>query len=547
MKTLRLLALLLLAALTQPAFALYYCKCDPATAAATGCLDGSDAADGLTSTAAKQSFPTQTVINTAAAGTQFLFCKNGSLWDAPNIQLANTNSTEASPITFGTYTPSWGDGAAPWFRYGFNGVAFQFGVSGGAQTSGYVFDGLFLDGQSCATGADHAFTTNGTGVVGVTLRNMEVAHFALFMELQTPNAGRVTKKFRIQNSIIRDMYDIGFLGEADDIVFEGNTWSRNGGLGRDPLNGFTPNCGQGNSFGHHMYFSGVSGRNAVVRNNYYEKAGNGGTGGNTCTSGSITVHGIWNGMTFDHNTINNSAGEGANCGGIDLNAGYDSVNEAFSNIWIRGNLVINAGITASNSQNITIENNRVIKLAGYYGCCAFTVPRDDGNGPADVPMSGLKMRNNSAFYPAGSTYGTAFGLDSFSGHGNNAIFANNLADFGAGSTGVKCFSYGPQSRYTVADYNGCTGATWGSSNGTTYNTMTNARASSFFDLHSVNTDPQWLTTPTSTSTTWGLQIGPTSPDKNAGSNTYCARLDAIGYVRGDGTCDIGAREQGNGL
>jgi hypothetical protein len=103
----------------------------------------------------------------------------------------------------------------------------------------------------------------------------------------------------IRNNDIHHNSEMGILGDAIDMVIEGNSLANN-----NP---------SGSAFQHALYLAG-HGRNGVVRNNTFR---NNSVVNGVCTGGNLTVHGQWVGLLVEGNTIRQDASQGG-CYGISI-------------------------------------------------------------------------------------------------------------------------------------------------------------------------------------------------------------------------------------
>jgi hypothetical protein len=309
-------------------------------------------------------------IDALPAGTQLLFARGGS-WSGFNVALSNRNVTAAAPLVFDSYAPAWGGTARPWLRTS-GGMAFLFGSwNETANDGGYTIRNLKLDGLGTS---DWGFWLR-NAVHHVTLENLEVTGFKLAVHSQAGSTENAN--FVLRNSLIHRNSDMGVLGEFTTATIEGNTFEANNFSG---------------SFFNHAIYLGGHGTNGVIRNNRFVR--NSVVNG-VCTGGNVTVHGQWDGLLIEGNTIEQSDSQ-ITCYGFSLNPGYDQP-EWMRNVVLRNNTMIDVGcgICTSSTPGILVEGNRVIQ----------TVPRAAGINvglavpdPGDVADSGAVVRNNTACY-----------------------------------------------------------------------------------------------------------------------------------------------------
>lgn len=304
--------------------AYYFSDCQPGASA--GCVPGDNANAGTSASAPKQNL-TGFNVNTLPAGAAVRF-KAGGKW-AGNLQVRNLNATPTQPLIFEPY----GTGPAPTLG------GFDFGMyQDTAMDGGYTLRGLKLDGGN-GTGYG-VFLHMGTR--NVVLDGVEITGFELGIHSQqttgADNVGLV-----VRNSNIHHNSGMGMLGDAVDMVLEGNT--------------FASNNFSGSIFNHAIYLSG-KGRNGIVRNNTF--TGNSAVNG-VCQGGNVTVHGQWDGLLIEGNTIAQQAStEG--CWGFSITPGYAGSPEWFRNVVVRNNTITNLGgcsVCVTSAPGIVIERNRV--------------------------------------------------------------------------------------------------------------------------------------------------------------------------------------------
>jgi hypothetical protein len=344
--------------------AVYLSDCQPGAAA--GCVPGDNANAGTSPSAPKRTLVGLDV-NALPAGARVLFVRGGA-WAGFNVQLQNPNATPEAPLVFDAY----GTGPAPLLRAGGTFYAFQFGrFNDLTLDGGYTFRNLRLDG-SASTGSWGFHLRN--QVRNVTIESNEITGFALGIHMgnagERGNAGIV-----IRNNVISRNSQMGILGDAHDLLVEGNTFEGNN---------FT-----GSTFEHAIYLGG-RGTNGVVRNNRFI---NNSVVNGVCTGGNFTVHGQWDGLLIEGNTITQVDSDGG-CYGISINPGYDSA-EWFRNVVVRGNTITNLGLCSicmTSAPGVVVERN-VIRRARDTQHLGIVIP-DRSVGTGDDPDSGAAVRDN---------------------------------------------------------------------------------------------------------------------------------------------------------
>lgn len=486
--------------------ALYFSDCQ--TGAQPGCIAGSNANPGT------QAAPKQTLsgidVNTLAAGTRLLFAQGGA-WNNVNLQLRNLNVTTEQPLTFDSYATAWGQSVRPWIRAGGSFYAFQFGTYGDTENDGgYVVRNLRLDGVDGATAWGFHLRNN---VHHVLLENLEIHGFEIGI-----HSGGGVSALTVRNNLVHMNAEMGMLGYADDLVVEGNTFR---------FNNFS-----GSPFNHGVYLSGGA-RNGLVRNNTF--AGNSTVNG-VCSGGNLTVHGQWDGLVVEGNTITQTASNGG-CYGISINSAYDTA-EYFRRLVVRGNVLHNVGgcsICLTSAPGALVENNLIVNTQAAYQA-AILIP-DRTPGPGDDVDGGAIIRNNTIYLtqPGASSEGIALRP----GSGGGVQVTSNLIAFGP-ATGAqsRCFSHSARSAYTSFDHNLCHFASGNGSWSAAYPTLTAARAAGF-DANGLNVDPLLIELPSS-SNGWNDLLRAGSPAIDTGHPTLSSPYDRLGMPRA--VPNIGARE-----
>jgi hypothetical protein len=334
---------------------LYFSDCQPGAAA--GCAAGNDSFPGTSPSAPKRTLGGVN-LNALPAGSAIRFAAGGA-WTGFSMFLQNRNVTAASPLTFEAY----GTGPKPALQTP-NGTAVFFDTYGSTVIDGgYVFRGLKFDGMG--TGQWGLFIQGGTR--GVLVEDNELTGFEIAIHAQNGaglNAGLVIRRNNLHHN--REM---GMLGDANDLVFEDNVVESNN---------FS-----GSGFNHGLYLGGHA-TNGIVRRNRFV---NNSTVNGVCLGGNLTVHGQWDGLLVEGNTISQvQAGPG--CYGISINDGYNSA-EFFRNVIVRGNQVENmdCALCIRASPGIVIEANRIRgDRPEYQAAIVITPPTEaqDDQGPNPV-------------------------------------------------------------------------------------------------------------------------------------------------------------------
>ncbi len=213
-----------------------YYFCNDGTGAHANCVNGSDAANGLTPATAKQTLAAAvTIWQSAAAGDQILFAQ-GAWWDAAATgQMKNGNATQANPVVIGSYDASavWSGGAGikPVFFNSAVADIINFNKGTLTHTEGYVIDGIDIRGGGTNT-------LRGIFAQGdcdyVTVRNCSISAIGIGIQC---NAGTnstsatsdgISTNWKIVNNTITSVISQGILIGASGTLIEGNTFDHCG-------------------------------------------------------------------------------------------------------------------------------------------------------------------------------------------------------------------------------------------------------------------------------------------------------------------------------
>lgn len=340
---------------------LYFSDCQ--SGAAPDCVAGSNSSLGTSPSAPKRDLAGLD-IGSLGAGSQLLF-RRGGAWDVRRIDVHNSYATPDTPLVFDAY----GSGAAPLLRAS-SGTAIQVGGSWGNtdDDGGYTFRNLQLVGGSAD--ADNWGFWLVQNVQGVTIENVSISGFGVGISASGGSPHGITR-LTVRNSDISRNSSMGFIGPVSQSLFEGNQ--------------FQGNNFSGSLMSHAVYL--VSGSGNTVRGNRFIR--NSVVGGE-CTGGNFTAHGLIDGLLIENNLIEQDAGN-ITCAGFSITQGYDYT-EAFRNVVVRGNTVVNVGpcaVCVNSAPGIVIESNRSYNTNGRAHTLAMTF------GQNDTPMTSPVVRNNA--------------------------------------------------------------------------------------------------------------------------------------------------------
>lgn len=495
---------------TGPAY--YFSDCE--SGAQSGCLPGDNANAGTNPAAPKRTL-TGFNVNSLPAGSQVLFARGGA-WSNFKVVVQNLNATPAAPLFFDSYSPGWGGTAAPLLKTTTTvpAVAFEFGTWQDLNSDGgYVVRNLKLDGQ----GVSEWGLWLRDNLRNVIVENIEITGFKIGVHSQSGAPHGITS-FTLRNSNIHHNSGMGMLGDGLEMVIENNT--------------FASNNFSGSGFDHGLYLGG-HGRNGVVRGNTFL---NNSVVGGRCTGGNLTVHGQWNGLLIERNTITQVASDGG-CYGISINSAYNTA-EWFRNLIVRSNIISNVGncsICLTSAPGAIVENNLIVNSQARYHAAILIPDRTPDVG--DDVDSGAIIRNNTIYLSQPTAWSQGIALRP--GSGGNLQVVSNLIYFGAAADATHaCFADSPLSSFLTFANNLCHHAgsgTWSA----TYRTLANAQAAGF-DTGGLSSDPQLAMVPSSASN-WNDTVNPTSPVINAGHPLRSSAQDRLSIPRV--VPDIGSRER----
>lgn len=493
----------------------YFSDCQ--AGAVAGCVPGNNANAGTTPAAPKQNLAGINV-NALPAGTQLLFAQGGA-WTEFGMILSNPYVTADRPLLFSSFATPWGGNSRPWLKVhtGLQSV-FIFGWYNETQNDGgYTLRGLKLDGLNLFPGAGVFIANN---VHHVLLDDLEITGFGI--GVQASQNGQNVTQYTLRNSNIHHNSRMGLLGDGTDVVIENNL--------------FEANNFSGSGFNHAIYLGG-HGRNGTVRNNRFLR--NSVVNGR-CTGGNVTVHGQWDGLEIENNSIEQDASE-LGCYGFSINPGYDTA-EFFRNVVVRNNRVLNlggCGVCLTSAPGAVVENNLIVNTQATFHAAIVIPDREVGAG--DAADGGALVRNNTVVLTRAVAWTDAIALRANSGSGLRVV--SNLVYLGSGSDALaSCFSHQAIGNYATFDHNLCAAAGGAAKWSQTFTTLTAARAAGF-DLHGLAVDPLFAAGVPSLANNWQDQLLATSPARAAAHPSLSSTSDRLGAPR-PVPATIGAREAG---
>jgi len=349
------------------------------------CDTGDDANSGLSPYSPWRTYSkAMQYFNSLKAGESISFCRGGVFYAEGSPRLYNTKCTAANVCRVGDYYSGIkGSGSTterPKLISSTGAAVFNFQDPGNAdQDGGYLIENLILESNVATKAAIFLFND----VDDLTVRNVKIDGFGIGIQsaaTNTLNEGSNSKNERIifeKNEIVNNSAQ-GWLGECSDCVIASNHFENNGYAKA--------------SLDHNLYFAAKDASNVLIKNNTFKKSThiNG-----YCQGVSLVVHGKVKYMTIENNLVEEEVNKvGNGCWGIAVDPGYNSMDESFENIVIRGNTVINTGnlgIGCASCLNVVIENNTIISENSDIGFTGVGVPNREEDS---LLSSNITVRNN---------------------------------------------------------------------------------------------------------------------------------------------------------
>ncbi|HKO88491.1 MAG TPA: right-handed parallel beta-helix repeat-containing protein [Burkholderiales bacterium] len=526
----KLIAILAFSFCCQAQAANYYFS-DCKAGAAPGCVIGNDASLTPTNPATPYRSATKAfeVFRIAAAGDQILFAKGGSFKVNGENLLQNLNATAGNPIIMSSYQPSWYLGSAkPILNQAGNYPLLVFSDGGGAEADGgYVVRNLHLRGGTPAGGGHWGIFINQLAS-DVRLNNLTIDNFHI--GVYCGNDGR---RVTLKNSTLTNNRGTGILWGCHESVVENNIFDNNG-YGHEFLD-------------HQMYLtSHPDGTNGMtVRGNKLTNSVH--YNGTRCTGAPIVGHGSISDLLIENNEIIETTPALDGCWGIAIDGGYfpEEGVERFSNVTIRGNLLVNVGntgISCTSCDGWTIENNVLVweTLSNAYG---IAVPSNDlgaATKQGDHPTTQVAIRNNTIYYKLAGP--GAIGIKTAE-QGTFTVSSNLIVFNSTSHTSAQCFD---TTNRSIANFDGfssnlCNNKSGPAKFSQTYATHAAAlSANPLWNIGGISDKPYFAQAPSALNG-YSLNVLSSSPVINAGDAATCSTTSYGGAVRSS-HCDIGAYE-----
>jgi hypothetical protein len=453
---------------TAPAHATVYYVSDCQAGAAQGCVAGDDANPG---TDIDHPWKTTTKVNAVmeslSAADEIRFAKGASLSPA-RLTIFNLQSRAHRPLVFDSYRPRWGNGLQKPILTGEGDAGvLSFADSGDADhDEGYVVRNLDIRGQGKATGV---FIYNDADYI--TLENLDISNFEIGIDCSDSNAPAPGSDGHndfivVRNSFIRHNKGLGYLGGCRNVLVENNRFDNNG-FGGDLLNR-----------NHNVYITGKA-LNVVVRGNVLTRSA---VGAGQCQGVPIVVHDNQVGLVIENNFIDEGAGAGAGCYGIQVNPGYPNTPESLAGTIIRGNTIVNVGgvgISVGSCPGCVIEDNVIVqeRPGDFTG---ITMPAENIEVGVDAADDRLTVRNNHIFVAKAGRVSVGIRVETY---GSRHRVTGNRMLFGPKSAQAQCFSTTKLGRASFAEFDGNVCASSAKLiYSSTYKTLAQAQAAGF-DVH----------------------------------------------------------------
>tara|TARA_R100000935_G_C2838479_1_gene169589 strand:- start:533 stop:2341 length:1809 start_codon:yes stop_codon:yes gene_type:complete len=313
------------------------------------CDNGNDSNDGRTEATPFKSYEkAMNTFNKMDAGDSVLFCRGGVFQQSKGSHLYNRKCDANNSCTIGDYGNE--KLAKPLIvSNGHTAIQFKEGASADAD-GGYVVKNLTLmgDSKSKANGIDMY-----NDVDDLTIENLHIEGFRIGIRSAgagelNPGANGINDRLLVRNSTIIGNFYQGFYGSCQDCLIENNTFENNGYSQR--------------ILTHNIYLGAHKPANGMkLKNNLLYKSAN---YEGICSGVSLVVHGRFNGLVIEGNTIKEDVGKtSGHCWGIGIDPGYSHEEEYFTNTIIRNNKLINVGnigIGCASCDGAIIEGNEII-------------------------------------------------------------------------------------------------------------------------------------------------------------------------------------------
>ena len=345
---------------------------------------GSDDNDGLTENTALKTFDKAiNLFNSINGGDKVLFCKGSTFPIINDKRIYNVNCSATNPCTLDAYGDDSDEN--PIFYVSSRLTALNFTNGGSAkEDGGYVIKNLTLFSEE--GGRNGVFLYNDVDDVVIDGLHIEGFEHGVYSgqgswELDG-NANAMNDRIILKNSVIMNNSLQGWLGSCNDCLIENNHFENNGFYRHLKY--------------HNLYLTSAQDRyiaqNVTIKNNTFYKSA---IIDGQCKGVSVVVHGKYKNLNIENNVVKEDLGKVSGyCWGISVDPGY-AKEEAFYNVRINNNTLINVGniaIGCASCSGVNIEENTIID-EGQVLRAGIKVPvrEEDSVKSKDVVISNNKV------------------------------------------------------------------------------------------------------------------------------------------------------------
>ncbi|HEY8942787.1 MAG TPA: right-handed parallel beta-helix repeat-containing protein, partial [Polyangiaceae bacterium] len=395
-----------------------YFVCDCAPGASPSCNPGDDRAAGTREAPFRSYSKARDTFRQMQAGQTVALCRGGAFTVDEDRDWTNGRCESGQPCVLRDYDPPGAKAALglPILRVA-DGDGITL-VNGGLaeHEEGFVFMNLDLRSASRGRRGNGFFLYNDVDDVlmcGVSIDGFAIGVHSGGANESGPESDGKNARVVLRNARLSNNGDQGWLGGCDGCGIANSTFENNG-FNRAILN-------------HSIYFGGTGVEMFALYNDLYRSAIVGGK----CQGAPIVAHGQLTRLRIEGNTVREEAGKAdPTCWGIAVDTGYEDRVEAFHDVVIRGNDVINVGnvgIGLNACQGCVIEDNLIVHEQPF-SSSLIAVP-DRARSPNDLAMGAVSIRRNTLIVRAPSeVIGIRLG-DEGEGH---VVVDNALLSLGGG-------------------------------------------------------------------------------------------------------------------
>jgi len=320
--------------------------------------------------------------NTLRKGGGVYFCRGGRFNVTENVELFNPNCSADFQCIISDYLSSEIISEDKPEINSVNGfTVFNFQDRGNAdRDGGYIIKNIYLKTAL----PDRAGVSLYNDVDDVIMDGLIIDGFkwgVYSAGANTPNEGsnKINERIVLKNSKVINNSAQGWLGGCTNCIIESNYFDNNGYAAK--------------ILNHNIYMGGKEfNSNVTIRNNTLKNSAivNG-----ECTGVSLVVHGNYENLIIEGNLILEQKGKaGTGCWGISVDPGWEWQEEAFYNVTIKGNIVVNTGnvgIGCASCVGGIIESNVIINDQPYKFSGIKVPVREEGN----IKSSDIIIKGNN--------------------------------------------------------------------------------------------------------------------------------------------------------